>query len=321
MADLTRVANALTPDVWDKYFNEFTAELSAIRQSGIMETLAGFNVPSEGKTVNMPFWQDLTGEDEIWTSGHETQPEAIFAKKDAAVILTRIKSYGAEDLVKLFSGSDPMAAIVLKFANYWNRREQLILLSILKGVFGTALAENMKDKSSESISRNMLVDAINVMGDASTDLTGMLMHSAVQADLAKKSVLDARVNVGDTNAPPEFETFLKRRIIVDDGAPVENVGTSTDPEMVYTTYLFGQGALAYAAGTPDNSIEIVREGLKSQTSLVHRRQFIMHPRGVSWVGNPVKNTPSNAELATAANWVKVFERKNIPIVALRHQIG
>jgi hypothetical protein len=224
-----------------------------------------------------------------------------------------MKSFGAEDLVKIVSGSDPMASIGKKFAAYWARRDQQILLSILKGIFGGALEDNLMDKSTQVINSSLVVQALNLLGDASQKITEMIMHSSVQSDLAIKKLLDPKPTEPGTNAKPEFDTFLGRRVIVDDGAPVDGD--------VFTTYLFGSGAIAYAAGTPDNSIEISREARRSQDVLIHRRQFIIHPRGVSWTGNSVKTTPSNKELATPGNWERVFELKNIPIIALKHKIG
>lgn len=310
--DLTRVKDALIPDVWNKYFDEITAELSEIIKSGIAVPLQGI-ITGEGKTVNMPFWGDLTGASEVWTSGHETEPDKIAAKKDVAAILTRIKSFGTEDLVKVFSGSDPMLSIVRKFAAFWSRDDQRTLISILKGIFDGALADNLLDKSAQPISNSLVVQALNVLGDASQKITGIIMHSSVQSDLAIKKLLDPKPTEPGTNTAPEFDRYLGRRVIVDDGAPVE--------DDVYTTYFFGTGAVATASGTPDNAIEIAREAKKSQDVLIHRRQFIIHPRGLAWVGKSEKDTPSNEELAEPDNWERVFELKNIPIIALKHKIG
>ena len=310
--DLTRVRDSLIPDVWNKYFDELTAELSEIIKSGIVAPLQ-VSIPSEGKTINLPFWGDLDGNSAVWTSGQTIEPDAIKAKKDVAVILTRVKAFGAEDLVKVFSGSDPMGSIVRKFAAFWSRDDQRTLLAVLKGIFGGALEDNILDKSTEPISNSIMVKALNVLGDASQKITGIVMHSSVQADLAIKKLLDPKPTEPGTNTKPEFDTYLGRRVIVDDGAPVE--------DDVYTTYLFGAGVVGTAAGTPDNAIEIVREGLKSQDSLIHRRQFILHPRGLAWKGSSVLDTPDNDELADADSWERVFELKNIPLVALNHTIG
>jgi len=255
----------------------------------------------------------------VWTSGQTIEPDSIKAKKDVAVILTRVKAFGAEDLVRVFSGSDPIGSIVKKFASYWSRDDQATLVSILKGIFGGALGGNLLDKSNQPISDPLIVQALNKLGDASQKITGIIMHSAVQSDLFIKKLISTKPTEPGSNTAPEFDRCLGRRVIVDDGVPVEQSGG----EDVYTTYLFGTGAVGTASGTPPDAIEIVREGLKSQSSIIHRRQFILHPRGLAWSPKTslAEDTPNNEELADADNWERVFELKNIPIVALKHKIG
>ena len=180
------------------------------------------------------------------------------------------------------------------------------------------MSANMLDASGVAINRDLLIDTLNLLGDASSGLTGMVCHSAVLADLAKKTVPDARANVGDTNTAPEFQTFLGRQVIADDGCPVENVAGA----MVYTTYIFGPGAIGIALGTPPVPTETERQALAGNDLLVNRRHFILHPRGVKWIDSTrTGSTPNNAELGNAGNWERVWEPKNVRIVALRHRIG
>ena len=311
--DLTRVLDALTPDVWRQYENEFTPEISAIVQSGILETLARFNVGDEGLLVNLPFWKDIEGDDEVWTSGHETEPGKITAEKEVAAIFTRIKSFGAEDLVRIFSGSDALGTIIMKFTKYWDRRRQALLLAIMKGIFAAALEQHVADHPTETAGHPLFVRALNLMGDASENIRAWVMHSSVRSDLAIKKLLDPKPTEPGSATAPEFDSYLGRRVIVDDSAPVSG--------NVFTTYAFGAGSIAYAEGTPPDAVEIVREGKKSQTLIINRKRFIMHPRGFKWVGQSTANTPSNDEMATAANWERVFELKNIPLIAVNHTIG
>lgn len=56
--------------------------------------------------------------------------------------------------------------------------------------------------------------------------------------------------------------------------------------------------------------------------LYNRRCFIMHPRGVAWQ-NTVREhveSPSREELANPQNWKRVYEPKQIRMVAFKHKV-
>jgi hypothetical protein len=89
------------------------------------------------------------------------------------------------------------------------------------------------------------------------------------------------------------------------------------------TYVFGAGAIAHGLDTtdPEDMTEVDRVALAHETHLVTRRRFILHPRGVRWIGSAASASgPSDAELTTGTNWSKVYADKNIRIVAIRHNI-
>ena len=103
----------------------------------------------------------------------------------------------------------------------------------------------------------------------------------------------------------------------------------TTDGVVYTSFLFGPGAFAKGAapldGTPlqgghgTEGVELARVPLVSDTVLINRRRFILHPRGVKFTSASVAgDSPANAELETAANWVRIWENKNVRLVAITH---
>ena len=318
----TLLSDVIVPEVFDPYMIQRTEEKSELRAAGIIGIVPGLNVPGGGATVNMPHWNDLTGDDEVMSDERELVPGKIQAGLDIATVLIRAKAWGANELASALAGDDALMAIGELASDFWVRSEQRTLISILTGVFGSpSMSGNMLDLPDETVSRDLLIDAISLLGDSSENLTGMVCHSAVRSDLAKKEVLDARVNVGDTNTAPEFQSFLGRRVIADDGCPVETLAGGAK---VYTTYLFGNAAIGFAPGNGVTPSETERKALAHKDFLVTRRHFILHPRGVKWVGknrtaeNP---TPGNAELADGENWERVWEPKAIRIAVLRHRIG
>jgi hypothetical protein len=156
-------------------------------------------------------------------------------------------------------------------------------------------------------------------------LTAVAMHSAVEAALRKLDLIDF---LPDSEGKAQIRTFQGRRVVVDDHLP-SRAGTTDG--VVYTTFLFGPGAFAKGAaplgseplkgGFGTAGVEFARVALDSDTVLINRRRHILHPRGVKFTSASVAgDSPTNAELETSANWVRVFESKNVRIVAVTHNI-
>lgn len=315
---VTRITNVVVPEVFNPYTIEKTAELSALVQSGIVETSPELNklAASGGKLINMPFWQDLTGDDEVLSDTSPLTAGNITAAQDVAVLLMRGRAWGANDLAKALAGDDPMRAVGDLVAAYWARRQQAILLKILEGIFGAAsMAGNALDISGETgdaanITASTFIDAQALLGDAHEKLTAVMMHSATVASLAKLDLIDY---IPDSQGKTTIKTFLGKRIVEDDDCPVSST--------TYTTYLFGPGAVGYGEGGAPVPTETDRDSLQGDDILINRRHFILHPRGVKFTSSSVAgSSPTNAELATAANWLRVYEAKNVRIVQFKHKL-
>jgi hypothetical protein len=53
--------------------------------------------------------------------------------------------------------------------------------------------------------------------------------------------------------------------------------------------------------------------------LINRRRYILHPRGVKFTSASVAgDSPTNTELENQANWIRVWENKNVRLVAITH---
>lgn len=316
----TKIADVIVPEVFNPYVINRTMELSALFQSGIVENNAEFDrlASAAARTVHMPFWNDLTGDDEVLSDSAALTPTKITAGQDEAVILRRGKAWGANDLAAALAGDDPMRAIGDLVASYWARMMQKALISILNGVFSSAsMAGNVHDISTQTggaevINASNFVDAVQKLGDAKSQLTGVVMHSAVEAALAKQDLIQyERPSAGS----PEVPFYMGKRVIVDDSCPV-NAG-------VYTTYIFGPGAIALGNGNPVGFVatETDRDSLAGEDYLINRKTYILHPRGVAFTSSSVAgSSPTNTELANGANWNRVYENKQIRIVQFRHKI-
>ena len=318
----TVITDVIVPAVFNPYVIERTAELSAFYQSGIIARNPELDrlASSGGKLVNMPFWEDLTGADEVLSDKTALTVGKITAAQDVAALLARGRAWSVNDLAKALSGDDPMAAIGDLVAAYWARRFQAILIKTLDGVFGnnaTEMNTNQHDISSnpaakddDVISAKTAVDAIYKLGDNADKLTGFAMHSATVAKLAKDDLIEY---IKPSEGAAEVPYFLGKRVVVDDGLP--------NADGVYTTYIFGAGAFGWGEGGAPVPTETARDALSGDDILVNRRHFILHPRGVAFQNKQVSGaTPSNTELANYLNWKRVYEAKNVRIVQFKHKL-
>lgn len=330
----TKLSDVIVPELFNPYVINKTMELSALLQSGIITNNSEFdNLASQASPlINMPFFEDLTGESEQIIEDQDLENNKITSNKDVAAIIRRAKMWSATDLSAALAGSDPMAAIGTLVANFWTRDMQKELIAILKGVFGTVsgeksetrLASNLLDISALSgnaakWSGSAFIDAQQCLGDSKELLTAVAMHSATEAFLRKQNLIET---ITPSSAEP-FNTYMGKRIIIDDGCPVEGSGTNA----VFTTYLFGEGAIALGNGSPVGFVptEIDRDKKKGSgvDYLINRKTSILHPRGIKFTNTNVAKTegPSRLELKDASNWQPVYEPKQIRIVALKHKIG
>ena len=317
----TKVADVIVPEVFNPYVIERTAELSALVQSGIIETNPELDklASGGGRLIDMPYWQDLAGEDELLSDTRDLTPAKIVAGQDQAVLLMRGRAWGATDLAKALSGDDPMGAVANLVAEYWARRRQATLLAILQGVFAASdgsMEDNTHDISEADESTwtaETFIDASYCLGDAESKLTGVMVHSATLASLRKLDLIEF---APDSEGKPTIPTYMGKRVIVDDKAPVAN--------KVYTSYLFGQGAIGLGNGAPATPTETGRNQLGGVDYLINRQHFLLHPRGVAWKDEVVTQTtpknPSNTDLANGLNWTRVYEAKNVRIVAFKHKL-
>ncbi|KIL46163.1 major capsid protein [Jeotgalibacillus campisalis] len=312
----TLISDVIVPEVFNPYVVNRTTELSALYQSGIISTNPELQILASGggRTVNMPFWNDLDGEDEVLSDTVALTPDKIDADQDVAVKLFRGKAWAANDLAGDLAGSDPMAAIGDRTANYWVRRMQAATIATLNGVFASSsMSGNQIDfteggtNAEAKADGNSIIEGSQLLGDAQGGLTAMVVHSRVYSNLKIMRLLEYKV---DPATNTEFATFDGKRVIVDDGVPVSGGA--------YTSYLFGPGALGYADGTPaDIQTETDRDKLAGDDILINRKHFILHPRGVAFTSSQVSGkSPSNADLAAAANWDRVYHQKQIRIVKM-----
>jgi hypothetical protein len=331
----TKLIDVIVPELFNPYVINRTMELSALIQSGIVVNNSEFDrlASQASPLINMPFFEDLTGESEQIIEDEDLEDNKITSKKDVAAIIRRAKMWSATDLSAALAGKDPMGAIASLVATFWVRDMQKELIAVLKGIFGTftpdggdpttRLESNILDISGGSgnaakWSGSAFIDAQQCLGDAKEQLTAVAVHSATEAALRKQNLIETV----QPSTGGKIDTYQGKRVIIDDGCPFTGSGT----DRVFTSYLFGQGAIALGNGSPEGFVatEIDRDKKKGSgvDYLINRKTNILHPRGIKFTNVNVEKTegPSRLELMDAENWEPVYEPKQIRIVAFKHKI-
>lgn len=328
MAIATIADMIIQPHKFAEYTIKRTTEKSMLVRSGVAASDERISqlingTPKGGHLIQLPYFKPLEGEDEVFGE-YTMEPEGISTGSEYATILVRQKSWGDTDLSQVYGGADPMAAIGNLASDWWVIREQAVMQSVLKGVFGGALEAHILDVSGEAadnyIDVDTTLDAKNLMGDAYDKLGLVFMHSATYTQLQKQQQITTEY---DSDLKIEISYYLGYMVIVDDGMPVHGG--------IYDTYFLGKGCIARNDGMLRGLIgyEIDRNKLGAENYLINRRCLIMHPRGISF--NPMadfgvqKNGKArkyarNADLANPENWTLSEDLKNIAMVCLRHKL-
>ena len=322
----TQIADIIVPEIWLPTMIEMTAQKSLLWQSGIVTQTSEFDALARGggSTINMPFFNDLKGNSQVRSDSNPLVPKKIQSSQDVGVMHFRGDVWSVNGMASSLSDADPAEAIASLVADYWARDFQTTLIATLKGVFASATmaAEHVTDISdadgnnataSNLISSNSTIDALKKMGDQLDAVNTIAMHGDIYHELLKQDVIEFE-------QPSEqgivIQRYKGRTVIVDDSMPKVPAATSG---FVYSTYLFGDGVIAYGEGSPKRPVATDVDVLQDDEYLVNNRDFLMHPRGVKWTGAAgiAAPSPSNAELEIGGQWDRVYEKKNVRLLELK----
>jgi hypothetical protein len=328
-------SDIIIPEVFTPYVIEQTTQRDAFLASGVVQPLAELNATEGGDFINVPFWKaNLSGDFEVLTDSSSLTPGKIQADKQVGVILHRGRAFESRDLAALAAGSDPMAAIGAKIADYIANQRQKDLLSCLGGVFGTLgtttssaaffplTIDGESGDTPTVLSPRHVAEAKSLLGDQGDKLTAIAMHSKVYYDLVERKAIDyvATTDARGTTTTQsggslvaayggsvDVPTYCGLRVIVSDDVQTSGSGASTE----YATYFFTQGAIASGEQMAMQT-ETDRDILAKSDAMSIDLHYVYHPVGAKWAVTTAN--PTRAQLETVGNWSKVYETKNLGIV-------
>jgi hypothetical protein len=309
-------------------------------QSGIIQRNSTLDLSSGGTRITVPYFRPWLATEEVIDSnttwgasgaGYLT-PQKINADSQVAAVFRRGFSWAADDISKLGSGADPMAAIASYLVNTINKNSTATLKAMLDGVLGVAglashtvnVARTAAGTSAEAnfLSAANVIKATNVMGENAGLLTNIAMHSSVYNYLKVVGMLtfsSSSLSTGGNIAwggggigvsSTQVSQFAGFNVIVDDTlAPT----TSTTNGDSYPVYLFGNGAVQMGV-QQDLRIEYERNILSLQDIAACSYHHLLHIDGVSYVGT---DNPTNTVLSTAGSWALKYDHRQIPVVKIQ----
>lgn len=292
-------------------------------------------IGSHGNVATIPMYKPLNIHDENMGALNNdgltnNVPQAVAGDKQTCMLIQRMKAFQAKDFTKELTGADPLTDIKGKIAGYYTQVWENELMNIAQAVMGVAaLSDHVTDLSITSgtvsdankINETTLIDAEQAaLGDMAGGMGLLVMHSKVFAAYKKMQLVDYdkyTVN-GAIKQDIDLPTIGGKHVMVSDYYTVDNT-VSAFP--VYKTYMFGEGAFLSADKenyenqyTTDYDPETAAGTEKFYT----KQGKVLHPNGLSLAVDQIaKESPTFAELGTAANWALKFNPKNVKIGVIK----
>lgn len=336
---VTRLTDAFVYPVYMSYTSLDNPEKTAFFQSGIVASNELLNATARGpgKTVEVPFWNDLDPTIEPDYTNDDPADLAVPDKITSANMVARKafmhKAWSDMDLVAELTGSDPMAHIRNRFGTWWMRQWQRRLIATCVGVVADNVANDASDMGLDIsatgdgiFNREAFTLASFTLGDNTGGLRAIGVHSKI---MARMSLNDEIIYLPDSQGNLIIPTYMGARVIMDDNLPVLS-GSGTDS--VYLSILFGGNAfgfggiegssIGFGEGIPQlpaytDRIELAGNG-GGQEIIGERKTWMLHPFGFSWVeGSLTEFSPTLADLRLAAHWNRVVSRKQVPLAWIK----
>lgn len=319
-----RIADVVVPEVLsDMVSAQISNYIDFVKLGLATRDYGNADIKDGGHFAKVPFYDQLTGDDEVVTDDTSLIPGKISTDTDIGVVCHRGKAWASRDLAKILSGDDPMKEIAKQVSSFWGKKIANAMISVLNGVFDASAGvlrttHRRKDGADNTaavlITSGGVIAAANLLGDAMDEFDAIVVHSKVYADMLRAHLVSWPTRFGPDNVSINGDKgkFLGLDIIVTDYCPVTAGGTAT--YNLYTCYLMKKGCL-YFGLQKDMMTETDRDILAQKDVLATTIHYVPHLKLVKW-GVTTQN-PTNAQLATATNWTKVADDdKFIGCVAL-----
>ena len=339
-------AKTFNPEAFGKYMsavpnvklNKLRSSKAIANDARLVETFKN-NTQTGTVYATIPFFGLLGGEAQNYDGVSNLVPGSTTSFDQGVFTYGRMMGWTEADFsYDVTGGADFMANVRSQIQEYWNGVDQDVLLAILKGVFSMTGSTGIAAKNKSFVEKHTydigsadvatseanlvgvttLNNAIQqACGDNKKKFSLVLMHSVVATNLENLNLL-AHLKYTDANGVErdlEMGTWNGRLVVVDDSMPVEEVqvGATGGKQTLYTTYVLGEGAIGFEEVGAKVPYEMVRDAKTrgGEDTLISRRRNAVSVAGISYTKkSQATNSPTNAELSTAANWSLVNDGTN-----------
>lgn len=223
------------------------------------------------------------------------------------VAIGRVGSWEENDFQTSIAGYSEMDAQVYQVADFRDGEVKKAGLSILKGIFASALTPEAKTAVNPSDMIDLLVASAGDMGD---DFDTILMDSYVAGELAKANLLKYGTYIinGIEYQDQKVGYWAGRRVYIDDAC-----GTNSNASgSVHNVYVIAPYSFRYTPLAVKVPYEVARDSFTNGgvDAFISRQRFVLAPEGVSFVATPTSLSPTDAELQAGASWALVKDGNN-----------
>lgn len=328
-----QLADVYNPLTFARRSQEAQLELNKFISSGVMvpDGALADQISQGGNIGELTNYNPLGTSEPNYSNDDPTAtstPDKVDSAKMSFRGCSQNKSWSTMDLSRELALEDPAGAIINRTGQYWATINERRIIQSMLGILADNVANDGGDMvksvandaaaaitDAERISADVVLDAKQTLGDHAGSLTTIAIHSAIYTRLQKQQLI---VYIPAARGEVMIPTYLGYTLVIDDSLPAV-AGTN---RITYTCMMFGSGFIGMASGKVENPSELERNasaGNGGGQDIIHsRRSDFMHPLGFSFTSASVAGqSATHAELANAANWTRVWDRKHIPVAFLQ----
>jgi len=323
------------PEVYQSYVREMRPDRNAYVASGVATTNAVLQerANGEGDITSIPYWKYLDASSENISSddpGTSATPDKIGTGKMTARRAHINNAWQSANLVSSVLGAEnPMREIASKTNDYWNQRFAARIQAATLGIFndnaagsGDMIFDASTEDGNNATATNKwsyegFVDTVATMGESDDEITLLAVHPDTMAQMRKQNQINF---IQDSETGLMIPMYNDKRLVQDKKLPVIAGGISG---FRYVSVLYKQGVFGYGEGNPERPVAVEYDELAGNgagiETLVERKQWLIHPEGYRWTESSVAaDSPTVAEVETAANWERQYERENVGLAFFVH---